>query len=216
LTIYFREKEIVTPGQLLSDEGQKPGEGTYAEGKNVFAAQTGLAVPGKTIISVVPIRGPYVPKPGDDIVGVVVDTRLGAVEVDIGHQNTATMRFSPRLRRAPADTKLGDVVTGKISYRGLKGLFLDEREGITKIRKGLLVTLTPTKIPRLIGRKGSMISVIKRETGCQLHVGRNGLIVVSGGSPTKELAAVSAIRLIEEGAHTSGLTDRVTEYLKKA
>jgi len=215
LTIYFREKEIVTPGQLLSDEGQKPGEGTYAEGKNIFAAQTGLAVPGKTIISVIPIRGPYVPKPGDNIVGVVVDTRPGAVEVDVGHQNTAIMKVSPRLR-APADVKLGDVVTGKISYRGLKGLFLDEREGITKIRKGLLITLTPTKIPRLIGRKGSMINVIKRETGCQLHVGRNGLIVVSGASPSKELAAVSAIRLIEERAHTSGLTDRVTEYLKKA
>lgn len=215
MTIYFREKEIVTPGQLLSDEGQKPGEGTYAEGKNIFAAQTGLAVPGKTIISVIPIRGPYVPKPGDNIVGVVVDTRPGAVEVDVGHQNTAIMKVSPRLR-APADVKLGDVVTGKISYRGLKGLFLDEREGITKIRKGLLVTLTPTKIPRLIGRKGSMINVIKRETGCQLHVGRNGLIVVSGASPSKELAAVSAIRLIEERAHTSGLTDRVTEYLKKA
>ncbi|MDH5363146.1 MAG: KH domain-containing protein [Aigarchaeota archaeon] len=215
MTIYFREKEIVTPGQLLSDEGQKPGEGTYAEGKNIFAAQTGLAVPGKTIISVIPIRGPYVPKPGDNIVGVVVDTRPGAVEVDVGHQNTAIMKVSPRLR-APADVKLGDVVTGKISYRGLKGLFLDEREGITKIRKGLLITLTPTKIPRLIGRKGSMINVIKRETGCQLHVGRNGLIVVSGASPSKELAAVSAIRLIEERAHTSGLTDRVTEYLKKA
>jgi len=152
---------------------------------------------------------------GDNIVGVVVDTRPNAVEVDIGHQNTATMKVSPRLRRVPANIKPGDVVAGKISYRGLKGVFLDSREGITKIRKGLLVTLTPTKIPRLIGRNGSMINVIKRETGCQLHVGRNGLIVVSGESPSKELSAVSAIRLVEEGAHTSGLTDRVTEYLKK-
>lgn len=147
--------------------------------------------------------------------GVVVDTRPGAVEVDIGHQNTATMRVSPRLRRTPANIKPGDVVMGKISYRGLKGVLLDSREGITRIRKGLLVTLTPTKIPRLIGRKGSMITVIKRETGCQLHVGRNGLIVVSGGSPSKELTAVSAIRLVEEEAHTAGLTDRVTEFLKK-
>jgi exosome complex component RRP4 len=75
--------------------------------------------------------------------------------------------------------------------------------------------VTPTKIPRVIGRKGSMISMIKQETGCQIILGINGVILVTGKTPEDEEIAMMAIHKIEEESHTSGLTDRITQFLKE-
>ena len=75
--------------------------------------------------------------------------------------------------------------------------------------------MTPTKIPRVIGRKGSMISMIKQETGCQIILGLNGVILVTGKIPEDEELAIEVIKKIEQESHTSGLTDRITQLLKE-
>jgi exosome complex component RRP4 len=75
--------------------------------------------------------------------------------------------------------------------------------------------VTPTKIPRVIGRKGSMISMIKQETGCQIILGLNGVILVTGKSVEDEELAIEAIKKIDQESHTSGLTDRITQLLKE-
>ena len=84
-----------------------------------------------------------------------------------------------------------------------------------KITRGQIVKVTPTKIPRIIGRKGSMINLLKKETKCKITVGQNGLVLVYGKRPEDERLAVMALHKIEEEAHTSGLTDRVTEMIRK-
>ena len=56
--------------------------------------------------------------------------------------------------------------------------------------------------------------MIKKETGCDMLVGRNGFIVIKGPSPTNEFAAVSAIKLIEKEAHSQGLTERVENLIR--
>jgi exosome complex component RRP4 len=48
-----------------------------------------------------------------------------------------------------------------------------------------------------------------------LTIGQNGWILISGRSPESERLAVMALRKIEAESHTSGLTDRVTEMIKK-
>jgi exosome complex component RRP4 len=77
------------------------------------------------------------------------------------------------------------------------------------------MNITPTKIPRVIGRKGSMITNIKNETGCQIILGKNGVILVTGKNPKNEELAMAAINKIEEESHTSGLTDRIIQFLKE-
>jgi exosome complex component RRP4 len=76
--------------------------------------------------------------------------------------------------------------------------------------------VTPTKIPRVIGKKGSMISMIKQETGCQIILGVNGVVLVTGKNLADEELAMMAIQKIEAESHTSGLTDRITQLLKEA
>ena len=60
-----------------------------------------------------------------------------------------------------------------------------------------------------------MISVIKQETGCQIILGLNGVILVTGKNPEDEELAMAAIQKIENESHTSGLTDRITQFLKE-
>jgi exosome complex component RRP4 len=112
---------------------------------------------------------------------------------------------------------MGDLIVAKIaSYDRAHDPQLTVGEpGLGKIIRGQITKVTPTKIPRVIGRKGSMISMIKQETGCQIILGLNGVILVTGKNPEDEELAMMAIRKIEEESHTSGLTDRITQLLKE-
>jgi exosome complex component RRP4 len=61
-----------------------------------------------------------------------------------------------------------------------------------------------------------MISMIKQETGCQIILGLNGVVLVTGKTLEDEELAITAIKKIEDESHTSGLTDRVTQLLKES
>src|SRR6266705_3350248 len=88
--------------------------------------------------------------------------------------------------------------------------------GLGKVTTGRVVEISASKIPRLIGRKGSMISMLKHETGCQITVGQNGIALVWGKTPDAERLAVEAIYMVEREAHTRGLTDRIREMIAKS
>jgi exosome complex component RRP4 len=60
-----------------------------------------------------------------------------------------------------------------------------------------------------------MISLLKKETNCEIIVGQNGTVLVSGRQPKNEQVAAAAMYLIEREAHTRGLTDRVSELMNK-
>jgi exosome complex component RRP4 len=60
-----------------------------------------------------------------------------------------------------------------------------------------------------------MIQLLKNMTNAQIIVGQNGRIVVSAKNLETENFVISAIRKIETEAHTSGLTDRIREYLEE-
>ena len=58
-----------------------------------------------------------------------------------------------------------------------------------------------------------MVNLIKEYTDTRIVIGQNGLIWIEG-TPENILRATAAIKKIEREAHTTGLTDRMTEYLK--
>ncbi|EQD74645.1 exosome complex RNA-binding protein Rrp4 [mine drainage metagenome] len=59
-----------------------------------------------------------------------------------------------------------------------------------------------------------MVNLIKEHTGTRIVIGQNGLIWIDG-TLESILKATAAIKKIEREAHTTGLTDRMTEYLKE-
>jgi exosome complex component RRP4 len=88
--------------------------------------------------------------------------------------------------------------------------------GLGKVTNGRVVEISAAKIPRLIGRKGSMIAMLKTMTNCQITVGQNGVVLVWGKTPENERLAVEAIYMIEREAHTRGLTDRIRDMINKS
>jgi exosome complex component RRP4 len=88
-------------------------------------------------------------------------------------------------------------------------------EGLHKIEGGQIVEVSPTKVPRIIGKSGSMIMLIKSFTKCQGFVGQNGRIWIDG-STEDVMVAIRAIKLIEEHAQAVGLTEAVKRFLEDA
>jgi exosome complex component RRP4 len=221
---FFEAKQLVTPGELLAEGEYQAGENTYLEGGKVFASRIGLVDCDNKKVNVVALRAFYAPKVGDIIIGSVKEVGFNGWTIDIKGPYEAMLRASDVLSRPfkPQNDELsqvldaGDLIVAKIaSYDRAHDPQLTVGEpGLGKITRGQIMRITPTKIPRVIGRKGSMISMIKQETGCQIILGLNGVILVTGKTPGDEELAMAVIKKIDEESHTTGLTDRITQLLK--
>ena len=86
--------------------------------------------------------------------------------------------------------------------------------GLRKLVGGRIIEVNTNKVPRIIGKQGSMVTMIKDATGCKITVGQNGLIWIDG-EPKMELIAVKTIKKIAQESHLSGLTDKIKAYLEK-
>jgi len=218
------KRQLVVPGDLLAEGDYVAGENTYKEGNRIYSQKIGLVDFDDKKIFVVPLKGRYIPKIGDVVIGQIVDVSLSGWTVDINSPYKAVLgvpevvgkSFSPKLDSLTKILDVGDVIVGKIvSFDRTKDPALTIKDkDLGKISDGIIVKLTPTKVPRLIGKKGSMINMIKRETGCEIIVGQNGRIFIRSRNPEKIELVVKAIKMVEEQAHTTGLTDRVKEFLK--
>ncbi|MEM2367280.1 MAG: exosome complex RNA-binding protein Rrp4 [Candidatus Bathyarchaeia archaeon] len=222
---FFERRQIATPGDLLAEGDYIAGENTYKEDSRIYAARIGLVEYEDKKVSVVALRAFYIPRVGDTVIGTVVEVGFSGWTVDINAPYLAILRASDVLNRPFKPQKndltevldVGDLVVAKIvSYDRTHNpqLSVDE-PGLGKITRGQIVKITPTKIPRVIGKKGSMISMIKQETGCHIILGHNGIILITGKSLEDEELAMMAIHKIEEESHTTGLTDRILQMIRK-
>ena len=221
---FFEKRQLVTPGDLLAEGDYIAGENTYKENDKVYASRIGLVDYEDRKVNVVALRAFYIPRVGDTVIGTVVEVGFNGWTVDINSPYLALLRASDVLSRPFRPQKndlskvldVGDLVIAKIiAYDRAHNPQLTVGEpGLGKITRGQVVKITPTKIPRVIGRKGSMISMIKQETGCHIILGHNGVILITGKRLEDEQLAMMAIHKIDEESHTSGLTDRVTQMIK--
>ncbi|MGZ4850346.1 MAG: exosome complex RNA-binding protein Rrp4 [Candidatus Bathyarchaeia archaeon] len=226
MPVFFEKKQLVTPGELLAEGDYLPGENTYVEQNKIYSSRIGLVDTDVKKVNVVALRAFYVPKMGDIVIGTVLEVGFNGWTVDIKSPYSALLRasdvlsrpFKPQNDELSAVLNAGDLIVAKIaSYDRAHDPQLTVGEpGLGKITRGQILQVTPTKIPRVIGRKGSMISMIKQETNCQIILGLNGVVLVTGKSLEDEELAITAIKKIEEESHTSGLTDRITQLLKES
>lgn len=219
------EKQIVVPGEILADGMDfLPGKGTFREGENIIASRLGLVNASGRVVQIVPLAGKYLPKRDDTIIGVVRDMSYSSWFVDVGYpyegslsMKDATAEFIERGASLSDYFAVGDVIITKVANVTKEGNIdlTMKAPGLRKLNGGRVIEITPFKIPRVVGKQGSMIGLIKDKTGCTLFAGQNGRIWIRGSSPEAEKLATDAIYLIAEKAHTSGLTERVGEFLEK-
>lgn len=214
-------REIVVPGELLAISGKRAGPGTYSEGGKIFASQLGIKSVRPDVISVVPLSGQYMPMRGDLVVGKIVDVSASNWLVDINSPYPAPLHANEVPWRVEfGETRrfmgVGDVVMLKIvGYDEQMRVHVSMQDhGLRKLTGGMVIEVSPSKVPRVIGKNGSMIQMLKNSTGCRIYVGQNGRIWIDG-ELDNIVRAVEAIRLIEEEAHAQGLTEKVKQLLEK-
>ena len=218
------EKEIIVPGQELA-EGMDylPGDDTYRDKDKIIATRIGLVSIVGRLVKITPLTGPYIPKRGDLVIGDIVNVGFGGWRVDIGWPfdanlsvRDATSDFINKGADLSKYFNYGDyVVVQIVNVAGAKIIDLSMKgPGLRKLGPGRLLKIPQSRVPRVIGKQGSMISMIKDYTGCKISVGQNGLIWLSGEDPKKEMLAIKSIKKIEDESHISGLTERIKEFLE--
>ncbi|WP_407375689.1 exosome complex RNA-binding protein Rrp4 [Methanobrevibacter sp.] len=216
--IYVENKDLVIPGQVLADDEYYSGRGTFKENGKVCSSLIGLVSLRNKKIRVIPLKSKYVPKKGDVVIGKINDVRFSMWDVDINSPYSGILPafevFGREKKELNKVYDVGDVLFLRVvdvdeikkAKLGLKG------RGMGKFKGGIIVDIAPTKVPRLIGKKGSMINMIKDKTNCKIVVGQNGLVWVKGDEDMEQLTK-NIIHLIEAEAHTSGLTNKIKNKL---
>jgi len=192
-------KEIVVPGDKVDGKVESY---VFKEGNSVYSMVLGVMDDREGYGRIVPLNGKYFPQVEDYVVGVVTDVKRGGYVLDI---NSPYDAFLASRRRYSNGTVIFAKV-GDVSEVRSVSLTMDKQ-----LYDGELMEIMAVKIPRVIGKKNSMVMLIKEKTNTDIYVGRNGRIWLKGGDIDK---AKRAILKIEKEAHTDGLTDRITEFLK--
>ncbi|OYT32651.1 RNA-binding protein [Candidatus Woesearchaeota archaeon] len=223
-TILVKDKDIVVPGETVA-QGMSflPGRGLYRKDEKIIAQKLGMInVEGK-VIKLIPLSGKYIPRVNDNVVAQVIDVLMTGWRVDINSaysamltMKDATSEFIPRGADLTQYFSVGDFIVCKIvNVTSQKLVDVSMKgPGLRKLTGGRIIKVNSHKVPRVIGKEGSMVTLIKQNTGCNITIGQNGLVWIKG-EPEGEIKAVQAIRLVEELAHTSGLTDRISEFFNK-
>src|SRR3989344_9338683 len=112
--------------------------------------------------------------------------------------------------------KVGDMAIVKIFAIAGKGVDVTKKErGLGKIEEGLIFKINPNKVPRIIGKEGSMIKLIRDKTGCDITAGQNGFIWILGDKIENELLAKKSVEFIAERSFVEGLTEKVEKFFSE-
>ncbi len=229
-------RDLVVPGEILTEDTKNylPGRGTIfnKDRSKIISLNIGLKQVKRNYINVIPLRGFYTPRPGDKVIALVTDKNpvkyicdINAKDRGILKPKNTVARGKPRGYRGGAPDRhdnstekydIGDILIVKVlsADRLNKPDLTTVGKYLGKRRDGLVITIDPPKIPRVIGRSGSMIKMLKNLTKSNIFVTQNGRIWLKGEDLAHERLLIDAIRKIEDEAHTVGLTDRMSEYIE--
>jgi len=213
-------REVFVPGDLLDDSGLRSGSGTYVLDGKIYASRLGVKNVFSGTVNIIPLRGRYIPTPGDMVLGTIVDIGPSNWLVDINSPYPAPLHVNEVPWKVEfGDTsrflKIGDTVMVKILMvdESMKIQVTMNDSGLRKLEGGQVAEIAHSKVSRVIGKSGSMIQMIKNMTDCRIFVGQNGRIWVDGDTESTTVA-VDAIKIIEKEAQTSNLTERVRDFIE--
>ncbi|PKK86552.1 MAG: RNA-binding protein [Thermoplasmata archaeon HGW-Thermoplasmata-1] len=218
------ERRIVLPGELIGEGASlRPGQGAYrdrADGR-IYASRVGVMGKHSGYVNVVPLSGVYDPQKDDLVIGIISEVGQSNWLVNINGIYPAPLHVNEvpwRVEFGETSKYLnhGDAVLVKVfSVDETKNVQVSMKDrNLRKLSGGQIITVDPTKVPRVIGKSGSMINLVKSYTDVWIFVGQNGRIWISGGDASMQVA-IAAIAKIESEAHTTGLTDRMKQWLEE-
>ena len=196
--------KILLPGDVIG-KGVRVEKGiSWEENGITYASVVGM-ITNKNFVA---LEHVYIPKPGHPIVGIIKGEKR-----PVGYLVDTNTYYQGLIlsRETRVKFKIGTQIFAKVARIEESGtIVLGE---VKKLPNGKIVDVPASKIPRIIGKNASMIKTIKKYTNTKLYVGSNGYIWI--GKEGDVALAVKAIKQIVSKAHLKGLTDEITEMLKK-
>jgi exosome complex component RRP4 len=214
-------RQIVVPGETIVKGNEfLPGDNVYRDGEEVVAKRFGIVEVSEKHVRVIPVSGAYYPRRGNTIIGTVVDVTFNGWLIDFGGVQNAFLPVAEVPRYINKNElreylDFGESVIVKVWDVKSRGVDVSMKmRGYGKLEGGLIISVNPNKVPRIIGKEGSMVRLIKSATRCEITVGQNGKVWISGNSVEEELATKKMIEFIVENATVNGLTEKVEKYIK--
>ncbi len=199
-------KRIVIPGEIVSDQRKRLGGNVFVSNGKVYSKVLGITEDADEKASVVPLEGKYFPQQEDVVIGVVTRVVFAGYGVNI---NSFVESFIPKSAMRD-DLKVGDLVSSKISY--VNELREAELSFPRKMFGGEVIEVTPVRTPRLIGKNGSMLELLKQGTKCDMIVGKNGRVWARNGNIDLLRRVVNFVII---NSYKSNLTNSVEDFFKK-
>ncbi len=217
------KRRYVIPGDKIVEGNFRPLMNVIRAGNSLIATRIGIAETGRDGAKVIPLSGVYIPRVNDLVIGKIIDHSSLSWEVDINScfsahlpaQDVFGRDFSPARDDMGRHFAIGDMITARIIAfdRTRDPMLTVQDRDLGKIPRGEVLKISATRVPRLIGKRGSMIQMIEQATQTRVLIGQNGIVVVTGRTPEGIKLAVRAIRMVEEEAHTANLTQRIKVLL---
>ena len=218
-------RKYVIPGDVVTTGPFRPEQNVILDGTKIIATAVGISEIYDDSVKVIPLTGKYIPKIDDLVIAKVNSHTSLSWELDINScyvgflpaQDVFGRDFSAHADELTSKLKTGDLVAARIANfdRTRDPLVTISDRDLGKIDSGILIAISPSKVPRLIGKRGSMIQMIEQATDAAVTIGQNGWVVVSCDTPEGLLKAKTAIEMVNEKAHVANLTDQVKEMLDK-
>jgi exosome complex component RRP4 len=175
------------------------------------------------VVKVIPLTGFYTPKPDDLVIGKITSHTSFSWEVDINSFCVSILPafdifgkdYSPSKDELSSKLKTGDLIVGRIVNvnPGRDPLMTINGENLGKIDSGELVKISPTKIPRLIGKDGSMIQTIEAATNATITVGQNGLVILKCNNSADLKKAIEAVKITGSMLDDTNIEEKIQNIL---
>ena len=218
------KRRHVIPGDVVTTGPYRAEQNTVLDGRLIVSTAVGVTEISDGAARVIPLTGKYMPRIDDMVVGKVTTHTSLAWELDINScyvgflpaSDVFGRDFSARSDELNTRLKKGDMVAARIanSDRSRDPLLTIVDRDLGKIDSGEMVEISASKIPRLIGKRGTMIQMIEAQTDSMITVGQNGWVVVACEDPNGLIRAKKAIRMVDRLAHVHSLTDKVRNMLE--
>ena len=217
------QNQFVLPGDVIVTGHYTPEQNVIIDGDRVIATTVGFSEIKDSNVSVISLTGFYIPKIDDLIIGKVISYSALSWEIDMNSYYSAILPASDIFGRdftsSRDDLSLkldkGDLIAARIVNVGStrEPLITISGQDLGKIDSGELVRITPSKVPRLIGKQGSMIQAIEGATNSSITIGQNGLIILNNDNNSGLERATRAIKMIDLNLYEPNLEEKIQNLL---
>ena len=217
------KKRYVLPGDVITTAPLRLHGNVVLEGKRILSTAIGLSDVSYDSVRVIPLSGIYLPKVDDLVIGLIKYIHGNSWFADINScyegmllaKDVFGRGSNATLDEMKASLDKSDLILARIanSDRTREPLLSISGQNLGKIDSGELVKISPTKIPRLIGKHGSMIQTIEASTNATITIGQNGLIILKCDDSTGLKKSVKSIKMMDKALHDTNLKEKIQNIL---